>query len=69
MVVFSRSLGRRSLVRLAAAALGLAWLAVVAAFAYAAGTVRPTAPAIVAAASALLIAAAGILYAWREPGR
>jgi hypothetical protein len=69
MVVFSRAVGRRSLVRLAATVLGVAWLAVLAAFAYASNTVRPSVPAIAAAASAFLIAAAGILYAWREPGR
>jgi hypothetical protein len=56
-------------VRFAAGALALAWLGVVGAFAYSATGVTPANPAIVAAASALLIAGAGILYAWREPGR
>jgi CHASE2 domain-containing sensor protein len=69
MVVFSRALRRRNLVRIAAAALGLAWLAVLGAFGYAAATDKPNTASIVAAAAALLIAGAGILYAWREPGR
>jgi hypothetical protein len=56
-------------VRFAAGALALAWLGVVAAFAYSTTGVTPATAAIVAAASALLIAGAGILYAWREPGR
>jgi hypothetical protein len=69
MVVFSRALGTRRVVRFAAGVLGVAWLGVLAAFAYSATGVKPTTPAIAAAASALLIAGAGILYAWREPGR
>jgi hypothetical protein len=69
MAVFSRALRTRRVVRVAAGALGLAWLGVLASFAYSTTGVKPTTPAIVAAASALLIAGAGILYAWREPGR
>jgi hypothetical protein len=69
MVVFSRSLRRWSAARIAAVALGVAWLGVLAAFAYAATTYKPDTGTLVAAAAALLIAGAGILYAWREPGR
>jgi hypothetical protein len=69
MAVFSRALGRRSPVRIAAAALGLAWLAVLGAFAYASTAINPSTPAIVAAVAGLLIAGAGTLYAWRDPGR
>jgi hypothetical protein len=69
MVVFSRSLRRWSAARLAAVPLGIAWLIVLAAFTYAATTAKPNVATIAAAASALLIAGAGILYAWREPGR
>jgi len=69
MVVFSRALRRRDLIRVAAAALGLAWIAVFAALGYAAITVQPAVSELVAALAALAIAGAGILYAWREPGR
>jgi len=69
MAVFSRALRRRSLVRIAAVLLGLAWLAVLGAFAYASTTIKPSTPAIVAAVAGLLIAGGGTLYAWREPGR
>jgi hypothetical protein len=69
MAVLSRALRRRSLVRVAASALGIAWLGVFAAFVYAAYTITPSTGAIAAAAAAFLIAGAGILYAWREPGR
>ena len=69
MSTFSRALGGRSLVRAGAAAIGLAWIAVLAAFAYSAVSVTPSTASIVAAAAALVIAGAGILYAWREPGR
>jgi hypothetical protein len=55
--------------RIAAATLGLAWIVVLAAFAYAAYSINPTPSSLVAVASALLIAAGGFLYAWREPGR
>ncbi len=59
----------RDPVRVAAATLGLAWLALLAAFAYSASSVTPTTGGLVAAGAAVLIAGAGILYAWRQPGR
>jgi hypothetical protein len=55
--------------RLAAAAIGVALIVLLAAFAYAAISIQPTLSSLVAAAAAALIAGAGILYAWREPGR
>jgi hypothetical protein len=55
--------------RIAAAALGVALLLILVAFGYAAISVQPTLPSLVAAAAAVLIAGAGILYAWREPAR
>ena len=69
MAVFSRRLRRWDIVRIGAAAAGLAWLGLIGAFGYAAISQRPTTAGLAAAAAALLIAAAGILYAWREPGR
>ena len=55
--------------QVAAAALGLAWIAVLGAFVYAAVTVKPSVGGIVSAVGTLAIAGAGILYAWRDPGR
>jgi predicted Kef-type K+ transport protein len=69
MAVLSRLLRRRNLIRSAAGHVALAWLAVLGAFVYAAVTVQPALSAVVAALAALAIAGAGILYAWREPGR
>jgi len=69
MAVFSRELRKRDLVQVAAGTLGFAWLVLLAADAYSALSVTPTIGALVAALAALLIAGAGILYAWREPGR
>ncbi|TME54962.1 MAG: hypothetical protein E6I53_00780 [Chloroflexi bacterium] len=69
MAVFSRRLRRWDLVRVAALAVGVAWLGLFGAFGYAAISQQPTTAGLAAAAAALLIAAAGILYAWREPGR
>jgi hypothetical protein len=69
MSVFSRRLRRRELTRIGAASLGVALLALLAAFGYAAISIQPTLSGLVAAAAAVLIAGAGILYAWREPGR
>ncbi len=57
------------LTRIAAAALGVALLALLLAFGYATISVQPTLGSAVAAAAMVLIAGAGILYAWREPGR
>lgn len=69
MAVFSRALRRRDPIRVAAAVLGLAWIAILAAFGYAAVTVQPGLSELVAAAALVTIAGAAILYAWREPGR
>jgi len=69
MAIFSRRLRRWDLVRIAASVFGVAWLGLLGAFGYAAISQRPTAPGVIAAAAALLIAAAGILYAWRDPHR
>jgi len=55
--------------RVAAAVLGLAWLALIAAFTFAATSVTPDWKSIGAAAEALGIAGAGFLYAWRDSGR
>jgi hypothetical protein len=59
----------RDVLKVAAATLGVAWLALLAAYAFGASSVSPTTGGLVAALAALLIAGAGILYAWREPGR
>jgi hypothetical protein len=67
MSTFSRQLGRWDLLRVAAVVLGLAWLAVLAAFGYAAYLITPGTGTLVAAAALVVIAGAGILYAWREP--
>jgi hypothetical protein len=69
MAGFSRALRRRDLIQIGAVTLGVAWLGLLGAFAYAASTQQPSAAGLAAAASALLIGGAGILYAWREPGR
>jgi hypothetical protein len=55
--------------RIAVAALGVALLVLLVAFGYAAISIQPTLSSVVAAAAAVLIAGAGILYAWREPAR
>ncbi|HET9782673.1 MAG TPA: hypothetical protein VFR33_12945 [Candidatus Dormibacteraeota bacterium] len=67
--IFPRRLRRWGLLRIGAGTLGLAWIVVAAAFAYSAISVQPRVSALVAAGAALLIAAAGFLYAWREPSR
>ncbi len=69
MAVFSRAFRRPGVVRVAVIVLGLAWLALLAAFAYSAVTVQPSIASLVAAAGAVGIAGAAFLYAWREPGR
>ena len=55
------------MLRIAAAGIGAAWLALIAAFVVAAITVLPDLAGVLAALSLLAIAAAGFLYAWREP--
>jgi hypothetical protein len=51
--------------RIAAVALGLAFLLMLAAYGFAAVESRPTLGAIVSALAALAIAGSGLLYAWR----
>ena len=63
-----RARRRWGLFRVSAITLGLAWLLVLAAYAYYAANSRPGVSGIAAAAALLLIAAASFLYAWREPG-
>jgi len=69
MSVLSRPLRRWQPMRVAAAVLGLAWVMLIAAFAYAASTVTPDTSSIVAAAAGVAIAGAGFLYAWPDSGR
>src|SRR2546423_12510412 len=69
MAVFSRPLRRRRPMQIAVAVLGLAWLAGLGAFVYAAVTVKPSVSGIVSAVATPPIAGAGLLYAWRGPGR
>jgi hypothetical protein len=54
--------------RVAAIGAGVAWLLLLAAFGFAATTVDPDVASVVAAAGLVAIAAAGFMYAWREPG-
>lgn len=67
MVPFSRLRRRWTLIRVSAIALGLAWLLVLAAYAYYAANSRPEVSGVAAAAVLLVIAIASFLYAWREP--
>ncbi len=53
--------------RVAAATLAIAWIALVAGYVFGAAEASFTAGAGVAAAVAVAIGAAGFLYAWREP--
>ncbi|HEV2414052.1 MAG TPA: hypothetical protein VGX27_04540 [Candidatus Dormibacteraeota bacterium] len=69
MSLFSRPVRHWAPARIAAVTLGIAWAVLLAAFGYAAISVQPGPGSLVAAAAALLIAGAAILYAWREPGR
>jgi len=55
--------------RVAAAVLGVAWAALIVAFAFAATSVAPNTASLVAVVAAAAIAGAAFLYAWREPGR
>jgi hypothetical protein len=68
MVQFSRLLRRWTLLRASAIVLGIAWLAVLAAYVDYGANTRPATSSAIAAAIVLLIAAASFLYAWREPG-
>ncbi|HKW92560.1 MAG TPA: hypothetical protein VJX92_11715 [Methylomirabilota bacterium] len=68
MPQFSRLLRRWGVLRVSAITLVLAWLVVLAAYAYYASNGRPEPSGIAAGAVLALIAAASFLYAWREPG-
>jgi hypothetical protein len=69
MSTFSRRIGRWEGTRIGAATIGAALVVLLVAFGYAAISIQPTLSSLVAAAAAALTAGAGILYAWREPGR
>lgn len=56
-------------VRIAALTVGVGFVALLAAFGFAAISFQPSVSSLAAAAAALLIAGGAILYAWREPGR
>lgn len=55
------------MLRVAAIGLAVAWIAVLAAYVFGAATTGFALDGALAAAAALAIAAAGFLYAWREP--
>jgi hypothetical protein len=65
---FSRRLARWDMLRVASISLGLAWIAMLGALLYVFTLGTPEIEVVLAAISALAIAGAGILYAWREPG-
>jgi hypothetical protein len=67
MRTLSRSLQRWDPMRVAAAALGLAFAVLLASYAVGAATAQPTLEGAVSAIVLLAIAASGLLYAWR-PG-
>jgi hypothetical protein len=56
------------MLRVAAAGVGLALLAVLAAFVLDSTTATPRLGGVIAALAAAAIGGAGILYAWRQPG-
>ena len=68
MSMFARPLRRWDPMRFAGAVLGVAWLAVLGAFAFGAISAQPGTESLIAAAALVAIAGAGFLYAWREPG-
>ncbi|HVS49771.1 MAG TPA: hypothetical protein VHJ99_12815 [Candidatus Dormibacteraeota bacterium] len=65
MATLSRALRRWDLIRLAAAALGLALVTLLAGYLVGAATAQPTLGGIVAALGLLAIGGSGLLYAWR----
>lgn len=67
MATLSRWLRRWEAVRIAAAVLGVAWIALAGAYVFGAASGGFVAGSAIAAAAALAIVAAGFLYAWREP--
>jgi hypothetical protein len=68
MRTFSRALARWDMLRVASVALGLAWIAMLGALVYVLTPGTPEISVVLGAISALAIAGAAILYAWREPG-
>jgi len=64
---WSRYLSRWDVLRAVSVALAVVWIAFVAAYLLAAASTQFTPGAVTAAVAALVIAGAGILYAWREP--
>jgi hypothetical protein len=68
MRTFSRALARWDMLRVASTTLGLAWTAMFAALIYVFTLGTPEIGVVLGALSALGIAGAAILYAWREPG-
>src|SRR5256885_15715150 len=69
MAVFSRPLRRRRPMQIAVAVLGLAWLAVLGAFVYAAVTVKPSVGGIVSAGGAPPDPGARLFYCLGDSGR
>jgi hypothetical protein len=65
MTALSRALARWDPIRVAAAALGLALLALVAAYGVSMGSSQVTLGAAVSAVALVGIACSGLLYAWR----
>jgi len=63
----SRALARWEPLRAASLFLGVVWLGLVRAFAFGAWSSGPSVSALVAAAATVPIAAAGFMYAWRNP--
>lgn len=55
------------MLRVTAAGLAVAWMAVLAAYVFGSATAGFEPGGALAAAASLVIAAAGFLYAWREP--
>jgi hypothetical protein len=68
MRTFSRALARWDMLRAVSITLGVAWIVVFAAVIYVFTNGTPDLSVVLGAISALAIAGAGILYAWREPG-
>ena len=65
MAALSRALARWDLLRVAAAALGLAFLLLVAAYGVSLTVAQVTPGAVVSAVALVGIAGSGLLYAWR----
>jgi hypothetical protein len=68
MRTFSRGFARWDMLRVASTTLGLAWIAIFVALVYVFTLDSPEIGVVLGAISALGIAGAAILYAWREPG-